>query len=212
MDKEGNLMKRQSFDLGVSWVGALLVAVLLVSGSLLLVAWNFADSNVQSQLKQQQIFFPQANDPQLKDPQIGPFLTKYAGQQLVNGAQAEAYANHFIAVHLKGVADGKTYSQVSGEWIGCISQPGTCSAEKTATLADQRQTLFTGETLRGLLLNAYGFWTFGQIAKTAGFGAFAAAAILLVLTILGFVHARRTPAEAEVLVPHNGHKAVAAIG
>src|SRR6266568_4305124 len=192
MDKEGNLMKRQSFDLGVSWVGALLVAVLLVSGSLLLVAWNFADSNVQSQLKQQQIFFPQANDPQLKDPQIGPFLTKYAGQQLVNGAQAEAYANHFIAVHLKETAGGKTYAEVR-----TLSRQNPNDAK----LAGQVQTLFRGETLRGLLLNTYAFWQIGQLALIASIVSLALAGIMLVFTVLGFWHLRRVAPAEELMAP-----------
>jgi len=42
-------------------------------------------------------------------------MTVYAGQQLTTGEQAQVYANNFIGVHLKEVAGGKTYAQVSAE-------------------------------------------------------------------------------------------------
>ena len=40
-------------------------------------------------------------------------MRQYAGQQLTTGAQAETYADHFIAVHLKEIGGGKTYAQLS---------------------------------------------------------------------------------------------------
>ena len=93
-------MRRRAFDLMVSWGGILLTAVFLVSGILLMVGYNFANSNVHDQLAAQQIFFPPAGSEALKPAAIGPYLTQYAGQQLVTGPQAKAYADHFIAVHL----------------------------------------------------------------------------------------------------------------
>ena len=185
-------MRRRTFDLMLSWAGAVLTVVLLVAGGLLFASYRFADTNVQTQLTEQNIFFPAAGDEQLSNPDIGPYIEKWAGQQVVTGAQAEAYANHYIAVHLQGVADGKTYSEVSA-----LSRQDPENQE----LAGQVQTLFRGETLRGLLLNAYAFWTLGQIALWASIAAFAAAAIMGVLTVLGFIHLRRVPAEAEVFAP-----------
>ena len=58
--------------------------------------------------------------------------------------------------------------------------------------------VFQGTTLRGLLLNAYAFWQIGQIALWGAIAAFVGGAIFLVLAILGFLHMRRTPAEAEL--------------
>ena len=55
-----------------------------------------------------------------------------------------------------------------------------------------------GTTLRGLLLNAYAFWQIGHIALYAAIAAFVGGAIFLVLAILGFLHMRRTPAEADL--------------
>jgi hypothetical protein len=192
-------MRRRTFDLMLSWAGAVLTVVLLVAGGLLFASYRFADTNVHSQLAEQNIFFPAAGDEQFADPAIGPDIEKYAGQQLTTGAQAEAYANHYIAVHLQGVADGKTYSEVSA-----LSRQDPENQE----LAGQVQTLFRGETLRGLLLNAYAFWTLGQIALWASIAAFAAAAIMGVLTVLGFIHLRRIPAEAEVFAPKVEARAV----
>jgi hypothetical protein len=203
-------MKRRTFDLIVSWGGVVLAVVFLVAGVLLFIGYSFANNQVTKNLTAQRIYFPPAGDPQLKDPKIGPYLTPYStpvqtlpngqkvGQQLTTGKQAEVYADHFIAVHLEGVANGQTYSEVSGQYLACVSTPNSCSADKTAMLSQQRDTLFQGETLRGLLLNAYAFWTFGQIALWAAIAAFVAAAVLAVLAVLGFMHLRRTPATEEV--------------
>jgi len=58
--------------------------------------------------------------------------------------------------------------------------------------------VFQGTTLRGLLLEAYAFWQMGQIALYAAIACFAAAAVMLILTILGLVHLRRVPEDAEL--------------
>ena len=108
-------------------------------------------------------------------------MRKYAGQQLTTGPQAEAYADHFIAVHLSEVAGGQTYSQVSA----------ASQADPTnATLKTEAQTLFQGTTLRGLLLNAFAFSKIGQIAGWASVASFIAARLLLILGA-GFAHASR---------------------
>jgi len=168
----------------------LIAAVLLVAGGLLTWAHSFVDNQVRAQLSQQQIFFPKAGDPQLKEAEIGPYLTKYAGQQLTNGAQAEAYADHFIKVHLEKIGGGQTYAQLSAQ----------SNANPTDTkLAGQVQTMFRGETLRGLLLNGFAFWKMGQIAFIAAIASFVGAGLLLLLAGLGFWHLRRTDPNAELL-------------
>ena len=182
-------MRRRTFDLIVSSVGALLVVVLLAAGALAMWGYSFANNSVRDQLVAQQIYFPPAGSDALKPPEIGKYLNQYAGQQLTTGAQAEAYADHFIAVHLSEVAGGQTYAQVSAK---ALADPNN------AQLQGQVATLFKGETLRGLLLNAYAFWKVGQIALYAGITAFAGAAVMLVLTALGFWHLRRVNTEQEV--------------
>jgi hypothetical protein len=111
---------------------------------------------------------------------------------VVNGAQAEAYANHYIAAHLKDVAGGQTYAQVSAQ---ALKNP------TDTKLAGQAQTLFRGEALRGLLLNAYAFWKIGQLALIASIVAFALAGILLILSALGIWHLMRTSSTEEIMAP-----------
>ena len=184
-------MRRKTFDLITSWVGVLLAVLLLVAGGLLTWAYTFVNNQVTTQLTEQQIVFPAADSAAIKalPPADAAAMTQYAGQLMTNGAQAETYANHFIAVHLKEIGGGKTYSQLSAE---SLANPGD------AKLKAQVESVFQGTTLRGLLLNAYAFWQIGQIALYAAIAAFVGGGIFLVLSIIGFLHMRRTPAEAEL--------------
>src|SRR6185312_15636865 len=187
-------MRRKTFDALMTIGGLVLAAVLIVAAVLLLWAHNFIDKEVHSQLAQQKVVFPAAGSAAISDAAIKPYLTKYAGQQLVNGAQAQAYADHFINVHLQKIGGGQTYAQLSA----------ASNADPTNTkLAAQVQTMFRGETLRGLLLNGYAFWKMGQIAAYAAVAAFVGAGLLLLLAGLGLLHLRRTNPAAEVL-PHLG--------
>jgi hypothetical protein len=183
-------MRRKTFDALLTSAGLVLAIVLVAAGGLMLWAHNFVDDQVHSQLAAQKIFFPKAGSESLNDPAVKPYLSQYAGQQLVTGAQAEAYANHFIAVHINEMAGGKTYSQLSQE---SLANP------TDAKLAGQVQTVFRGETLRGLLLNAYAFAKMGEIALIGAIAAFAAAGLLLILSALGFAHLRQVSAEAELM-------------
>jgi len=185
-------MRRRTFDFLASSVGVLLAIVLLVAGGLLLYGYNFVNDQVTQQLTEQQITFPAADSAAIKalPPDDAAAMKVYAGQLMTNGAQAKTYADHFIAVHLKEIGGGKTYSQLSAE---ALANP---TDQKLAAQAD---TVFKGTTLRGLLLNAYAFWQIGQIALIAAIVAFVAGAILLILSGLGFWHLRRTPAEAELM-------------
>ena len=185
-------MRRRTFDFLASSVGVLLAIVLLVAGGLLLWGYNFVNDQVTQQLTEQQITFPAADSDAIKalPPDDAAAMKVYAGQLMTNGAQAKTYADHFIAVHLKEIGGGKTYSQLSAE---ALANP---SDQKLAAQAD---TVFKGTTLRGLLLNAYAFWQIGQIALIASIVSFVAGAIVLILSGLGFWHLRRTPAEAELM-------------
>jgi len=185
-------MRRRTFDVLVSSVGLLLAVVLAVAGALLIWAYSFVNSQVTSELSAQKIVFPAANSAAIKElpPDDAAAMSVYAGQQMTTGAQAKTYADHFIAVHLQKIGGGKTYSQLSAE---SLANPSNLA------LKAQVETVFKGETLRGLLLNAYAFWQMGQIALIAGIVSLAAAVIMLILSGLGFWHLRRTPAEAELL-------------
>jgi hypothetical protein len=188
-------MKRRTFDILVAVAGLVLAVTLAVAGGLALWGHNFIGNEVHTQLAAQQIFFPAANSPAVAKPEFQA-MRQYGGQQLTTGAQAEVYADHFIANHLKVIGGGKTYAQLSAEAI----------AKPTDTaLAAQVATVFKGETLRGLLLNAYAFGTMGTIAGIAAIGAFIAAAVMLILGGLGLMHARRVTPGTEILVRHPAH-------
>jgi len=194
-------MRRKTFDAMVSTGGLVLAAILLIAGGLLVWAHSFTNNNVHTQLAQQQIFFPdKAGIAAQKNADITKYVTPYAGQQVTNGRQAQVFANHYIQNHLKEVANGQTYSQVSAKFL--TMQPTDPNYQ---TVSGQRQTLFMGETLRGMLLNAYGFWKLGQIALWAAVSSFIAAGLMLLLSALGFWHSRRTSPETEVLPRLGAH-------
>ena len=182
-------MRRKTFDTLVSLTGMLLVVVLIVAGSLLTWGHYYINNQVYTQLSSQKIYFPAANSPSVAAPEFSA-MKQYGGQLLTTGAQAEVYADHFIANHLKAVAGGKTYAQLSSE---AQAQPNN------TTLANQVNTLFKGEALRGMLLNAYAFGTMATIMGWAAIGAYIAAAIMLVLSILGLYHSRKADPSEEVL-------------
>ena len=193
-------MRRKTFDVLTSAVGLALAVIMLVAGGLLLWGHNFINNEVHNQLAAQKIVFPANNSPAIKAPEFAA-MHQYAGQLMTTGAQAEVYADHFIANHLKVIGGGLTYSQLSAK---AIAQP------KNAALAGQVATVFKGETLRGLLLNAYAFGTMGMLAGIAAIVAFAGGIVLLILSALGFAHQRRAPAEAEIftkVLTANGKKA-----
>jgi len=184
-------MRRKTFDALAVIGGLVLTLVLAVGGGLLLWGHSVVSDQVHTQLAAQKIVFPAASSAAIKElPATDATAMKvYAGQLMTNGAQAKTYANHFIAVHLNKIGGGKTYSQLSA---ASMAQPNNTA------LAGQVQTVFKGETLRGLLLNAYGWWQMGQLMLIGAWVAFGAAAALLILSVLGWVHLRRTPAEAEI--------------
>jgi hypothetical protein len=175
-------MNRRIVDLLLSWTGLVVAVVLLVAGGLLLYGSSFVKDQVHDQLATQKIFFPPANSDAVQGAEFAA-MRQYGGQQLLTGPQAETYANDFIAVHLNEVAGGQTYAQVSA---AALANP------KDAALQEQVQTLFRGTTLRGLLLNAYAFWTVGVIAQYAGVVSLVGGAVLVLLAVMGFVRAGRS--------------------
>jgi hypothetical protein len=194
-------MRRKVFDILASGVGVVLVVVLLVAGGLLTWGASFSNTNVHNQLAQQQIFFPpksvwaSAKPGTEITPAMIPYLEKYSGQELLTGQQAQAYADHFIAIHLSELPYGGVYSKLST----------AARANPTNTkLSALEQVSFQGTTLRGLLLEAYGFSELGQIAEWGAIASFILAFVMLILVGLGFRHARRTSPDAELLAPKTG--------
>ncbi|MGO9882832.1 MAG: hypothetical protein ACLPV4_07425 [Solirubrobacteraceae bacterium] len=191
-------MSRRVFDKLASGVGIVVVVVLVVAGGLLLWGHSYVSSNVHNQLAEQQIYFPakaafaHAKPGTEITPGMIPYLEKYAGQQLLTGPQAAAYANHFIAVHLSEMPYGGIYSKISA---ASLADPSN------AQLKALEQTSFQGTTLRGLLLEAYGFAEVGTVMLWGAIASFVLAAVMAVLVGLGFWHAARVPEEERILEP-----------
>jgi hypothetical protein len=181
-------MRRTTFDKILGWVGASLGVILLAAGGLLLWGSAYIHNTVQGQLAAQQITFPAA--AAFAHPQVGgeitpsmiPSVSQYAGQQLLTGQQAEAYADHFIAVHITNMTGGKTYSQLSAQ---ALAQPSNTK------LAGTVATVFKGETLRSILLNAYGWWKVSQITYILSLVLFGLGTFSFLAGVFGFARIRR---------------------
>src|SRR6476646_12279381 len=190
-------MRRRTLDALLTTGGFIITAVLLVAGGLLVWASNFVQDNVHSQLADQKITMPSGKA--IEDPAIKPYLQQYAGQPMTTGAQAKAYADHYILVHMNKASGGKTYEEVSGEYMA-LSKDKTADPAAVAELGQLRQTLFMGNTLRGLLLNAYAFGTMGTIALWGAIAAFVGSGLMFILSGLGMWHRRTVPVEEEVRI------------
>src|SRR6478735_6683499 len=188
---------RSAFDKLISWTGVVLAAVLLIAGGLLTWANVFIDNQVTDQLSMQNITMPEGDALTSLPKADAAALEQYAGSPLDTGAEAKAYADHYILVHMNEASGGQTYSEVSGQYVAMSDQQK--ASEEGQALAGLRQTLFMGSTLRGLLLYGYAFATMGTIAGIAAIVSFAGAAFLLVFVALGLWHARRA-AKADVTV------------
>lgn len=217
-------MKRRTLDILFSLGGFGLAALLTVLALVMSSNANFSNDYVTDQLQQQRITF-KAADKLTDEEKAIPCLVENAGKPLVTGKQAECYANSFIGLHVKNSAGGKTYAELGDVQTGLRAQ--IAEAQKVADnpevaalqkqLADataQRETVFKGETLRGILLTSYGFSTLGEKADEAATVAYAAAGLMLLLSIAGGVHALVTPkteAFAPAAVPEEEKKVLTTV-
>ena len=195
-------MKRRTLDMIFSAGGVAVAILLVLLGFVFKTNADFADSYVHEQLAEQKISFTAAEF--LSDEEkTSSCLIENAGTPLDSGKKAECYANDYIGMHLKGIGGGETYAT-----IGAIqTKAKTALADATAANASnvdvlkadldkitgQRETMFKGETLRGLLLTSYGFSIFGEKAALAGMLSFLGALVMLLASIAGFIHAFSTP-------------------
>ena len=191
----GQVMKRRTLDLIFSTGGLVLAGLVLVLALILQNQANFAKSYVHDQLSKQAITFTPAKG--LKPNENAACLKANAGKPLTTGKQAECYANHYIAVHLSEVNDGKTYAQTSNEARAITDT----SSPAYKALDAKVQTLFRGETLRGLLLTSYGFSIFGERAAQAAWVCYLVALVLFLAAIAGFIHAATRKADHLILEP-----------
>ena len=205
-------MKRRTLDILFSIGGLALAGLLLVLALVMTSNANFAKKYVGEQLAQQNITFKPAAalTPEERESEC---LVEYAGRKLTTGKQAECYANEFIGLHVKNTAgaNGMTYSEIGVPQAALRAK--VAEAQKTnspelpalqkqfADVTQVRETLFKGETLRGLLLTSYGFSVFGVKGEQVATVAFAAAGLLALLALFGFAHAFKTPRDRLFAAP-----------
>jgi len=206
-------MKRRTLDVLFS-IGAIAVAGLLaVLGLVMTSNATFARTYVKDQLSQQHITFKTAATL-TEEESHSACLVKFAGQPLTTGKQAECYANDFIGLHTRAVAGGQTYADLGTPQSALTAQVAAAQKASDPALADlqkqltavtaQRETLFKGETLRGLLLTSFGFSVFGVKGEQAATVSYLVAALLALLSLAGFLHAFRTP-EGETIAALEHH-------
>ena len=200
-------MHRRTLDIIFSVGAVALAGLLLILGLVLQNQADFAKNYVHDQLSAQKIVFTPTNAlaPEEKKADC---LVKYAGKPLTTGKQAECYANRYIALHLSEINSGKTYAETSTESRNAATEAATATTNGAANAAQltaaakaldgKTQTLFRGETLRGLLLTSYGFSIFGERAQQAAWVCFAVALVLFLAAIAGFIHAFSTSKEKTV--------------
>ncbi|GAA2091873.1 hypothetical protein IDH50_17775 [Aeromicrobium tamlense] len=186
-------MRRSAFDKLISWTGLALAGLLVVVGGLASWAHFFIDDQVQSQLVAQRITMPEGDALTSLSDADREALEPFAGSPLDTGAEARAFADHYILAHMNASSGNRTYEEVSGEFMALSDQEK--ASEAGQQVAALRQSLFMGNTLRGMLLNAYAFGTMGLIAGLTAIASFAGAVVLAVLAALGLRHSKTRDAE-----------------
>lgn len=193
--KKARIIMRATLDKLISWLGLALALLLLIAGVLLTWASTFIADQVDQQLSDQKIIMPTeealAGDDALSDEDRAA-LKEFAGDEMNSGPEAKAYADNYILAHLNATTGGETYSTLGGAQAeACGAEGENADSEECSAVNAQRDTVFKGSTLRGLLLYGYAFATMGTIAGYAAIAAFVGAALMLVLALLGFRHAKR---------------------
>jgi hypothetical protein len=203
-------VKRRTLDILFSIGGVGLAGLLLIIGVVMSSNADFSKKYVTDQLREQKITFKTA-DTLTDEERQAPCLVAYAGQELSTGKQAECYANEFIGLHVATTGKGRTYSQIGDDQTALRAQIATAQKNGDANVADlqkqladlttTRETVFKGETLRGILLTSYGFSELGNKAAQAASVIYLGVILLAALSIAGFVHALVTPKSKGFAVP-----------
>lgn len=193
-------MKRRTFDKIVTFVGFGLSVFLLIAAGLLNWGATFADGAVKSQLEAQQITMPASNGDPEADAATVAFFAANGEKIMTTGKQAQMYADHYIGFHLSGMPTYAAASGINRAAAGAAAaQPANAELQAAAAKASATvETVFKGESLRGMLLNAYAFWQLGQIALISAGVALLGGFLMLLLSIAGLIHLRRTPEGAMI--------------
>jgi hypothetical protein len=193
-------MNRKSFDKIASVIGLLLAGFLMVIGGILQYGGNFATDQVAMQLEPQAITIPAENGDPKATEEVTKFFSDNGEKVMTTGKQAQMYADHYIGFHM---AEMPTYAAASGANRAAAGALATDPTNLELQVAAKQasgmvETVFKGETLRGMLLNAYAFGTLGQIAMVASYVSFAGGLIFLILALLGFAHLRRADTDSTI--------------
>ena len=190
---------------------AVMVLVLAGAAGFAMAMGSFTTGQIHDELTAQGIYFPAAD--QIKaggalDPAEFPQeIRDQAGNQVADGNQARIYANDFLGKHLEKVAGGLTYATIGPKLTAANAALAAASKDdpnyatlqaNVATLTAQRATLFQGETLRSMLLNAYGWWTVGTYTTYAGFALVVVALVVLGALVFELFIAERKPENIKV--------------
>jgi hypothetical protein len=193
-------MKRRTFDKIVTFVGFGLSIFLLIAAGLLNWGASFADSAVKSQLEAQKIVFPASNGDPEADAATKAFFEANGEKIMTTGKQAQMYADHYIGFHLSKMPTYAEASNLNRAAAGAAAaDPANAELQAAAAKASATvETVFKGESLRGTLLTAYAFWELGQIALISAGVALLGGFLMLLLSIAGLIHLRRTPLDATI--------------
>lgn len=181
-------MKRKTFDKIVTIIGAGLTVFLFVVAGLVNWGATFASDSVTSQLEAQEITMPATTGNADEPADVTEYFKTHGGKLMTTGKDAQMYADHYIAFHMSHMP---TYNEAT-------ALARSASPEKKAAADATVETVFKGNMLRGTLLTAYAFGTLGELAGYGAIAALAAAILMLLLTIAGVIHLRRTPDEAMI--------------
>lgn len=188
------------------WSRVLLLWLVLGIGSLALggtTLWlgQFVHSNVRNELEGQQISFKAETNLTPEERAI-PGLIENAGQPLANGNQAKMYSE-MISLHMRQAVERAGYPEASYATLGdrqtelrtaiatateAGDEEALAQAEsELAAVSGLRNTLLTGNNLKGSLLSAYGW---DNVATGVSVGG-AAILVLSVIFLVLFVYELR---------------------
>lgn len=193
-------MKRRTFDKMVTIVGVGLSVFLFVAAALMNWGYSFTNNTVKTQLSAQQITMPGSTGDAKEDASVTAFFKDNGGKLMLDGKQAQMYADHYIAFHLSSMPTYAAASTANRSATAALAADPTNAdlQAKADSAAGVVETVFKGESLRGMLLNAFAFWQIGQIAKIGALASLVGGILLLILSIAGWVHLRRTPEDATI--------------
>jgi hypothetical protein len=207
-------VKRRTLDIIFAGGGIVVAIVLAIVGFVVVGQASFARDYVKQELGAQKITFAAASaltDEEKTWKAGSQCLVDNAGKTLETGPQAECYAKYYIRLHMAESAKSAGFEGATYATLGPIRSDPTAQinsakqAGDTTKAADLqkkldaatslRSTMQSGETLSGLLLTVYGFSVLGEAAGIAGWALYGVAAIMVVLSVAGFIHALVTPEE-----------------